>query len=248
MKNLSKTLIIAILFTTVNYIANAQNDIKEISYAAYLKSSTTLWEKAIHVHKNNIGSTPDSKQKFDLAMLQYGLLNATMSTKDEATFDKYLDGTKELLQEVIEENKEWGDPSAVYSSILGLEMAYSPMKGMYLGYKSSSYMEDARKLSPESPLVIKLFAGSKLYTPEMFGGDSEVAKENFVKAVDSYENSGESLDQNWLYMDALAHLGISYKKVGENDKAEATFQKALKIEPDFYWVSKSLLPSLSSAE
>ena len=118
------------------------------------------------------------------------------------------------------------------------------MKGMYLGYKSNSNMSDAMANAPDSPLVIKLYAGSKLYTPSMFGGDIEEAQESFVKAVEKFEEIPSNLTNNWLYLDALAHLGISYFKNGDEVNAEKTFKKALEVEPDFYWVSKSLLPGL----
>lgn len=241
-------IVVLLIGTLVATVAKAQNEIKEISYAAYLKSSVTLWEKAVEIEKKKVASNPTNTNKFDLAMAYYGLLSATMATKDEDSFDKYLSTTKTLLAEIIDEDESLGEPQAVLSSVMGLEMAYSPMKGMYLGYKSSSNMDDAVEFAPDSPLVIKLFAGSKLYTPSMFGGDTEEAQESFIKAIEKFEEKPENIQSNWLYLDALAHLGISYQKNGDSENAEKIYRKAIELEPDFFWVSKSLLPSLLASK
>ena len=248
MKKLRLISVIMAGLVILSLSVHAQNSIDEISYAAYLKSSTTLWEKAIDIQTKNLEKENSTQNRYQLAMAYYGLLNATMATQDEDTFSKYLDKTKDLLTEVIEADESMGEPRAIYSSVLGLEMAYSPMKGMYLGYKSNSYMSKAMELSPESPLVIKLYAGSKLYTPSMFGGDKDAAREHFDKAVELYEQNEKELTYNWLYLDALAHLGISYTQTGDKANAEIIFRKAIEKEPEFYWVSKSLLPELLASK
>ncbi len=242
-------IIVVLLFGIMgSTFAQINQETQSLSYVAYLKSSTTLWEKVIEKEKYQVEKSATVDNKFNLAMAYYGLLNATMASKDESTFDKYLGLTKELLEEIIDEDGSRGEAHAVLSSVMGLEMAYSPMKGMYLGYKSSSHMSSATEKDPDSPLVVKLFAGSKLYTPSMFGGDIEAARDSFIKAVEIFEKTPENIIENWLYLDALAHLGIAYQKLGDHENAKRVYEKALRIEPAFDWVGKALLPSLIAAK
>ncbi len=94
------------------------------------------------------------------------------------------------------------------------------------------------KLQPESPLVQKLYGGSKLYTPEMFGGSAEKSASAFAQAISIYESIEDT--NNWVYLDALVGLSIAYNKLEQKDKSKAILEKAVSLEPDFGW-AKSLL-------
>lgn len=227
MKNL--LLVIAMAFVA-NAMAQTGN---EIQYAAYLKASKTLWEKSVKDAESEYG-----EKSFERAIALYGLLNNTMASEDEETFDQYKDETVDLLKELIESNEEWGEPRAVLSSVYGLVMAYSPMKGMYLGMKSSGLMEDAMKLQPESSLVQKLYAGSKLYTPEMWGGDPQKAVLAYQKSLSLFEDGSKV--NNWIYLDTMMGLALAYNKVEENEKAISTLEEAIAIEPQYYWAKSTL--------
>ncbi|MEQ6167116.1 tetratricopeptide repeat protein [Ekhidna sp. MALMAid0563] len=233
MKTLTKLMMLVLTVSTY-----AQST-KEMQYAAYLKASKTMWERSIERAKKESG-----EESFEVAMAMYGLLNNTMATEDEDTFDDYKDITIDLLEKLIEDNPEWGEPHAVLSSTYGLVMAYSPWKGMYLGSKSSSLMEKAVELQSDSPLVQKLFGGSKLYTPEMFGGDPKVAVEAFKKSLELFESDDKA--NNWLYLDTMMGLAMAYRKTDQNNKAKLTLEKAVTIEPQYQW-AKSVLDKINKS-
>ena len=227
-----KNLIFLIAFAlTVSVMAQSSN---ENQYTAYLKASKTMWERSIKEANQEKG-----EDSFEVALAMYGLLGSTMAKQDEETFDQYEEQTIYLLENLIEENPDWGEPKAVLSSTYGLVMAYSPMKGMILGMKSNSLMEDAIKLQPESPLVQKLYAGSKLYTPKMFGGDAEEAVMAFSKSIAIYREQGDTKD-NWLYLDAMMGLAMAYKSLEKYDEAKATLEEAIAVEPQYYWAKATL--------
>ncbi|MEP1035412.1 tetratricopeptide repeat protein [Ekhidna sp.] len=205
----------------------------QTQYAAYLNASKTMWERSILLAEKESG-----EESFEKALAMYGLLNNTMATQDEETFDDNVDPTIDLLKEIIKNNPELGEAHAVLSSVYGLVMAYSPMKGMMYGMKSSSLMDEALRLSSDSPLVQKLFGGSKLYTPEMFGGDAKKAVAAFEKAIELYEEV--DTQENWLYMDTHMGLAMAYNKVKEKEKAEAILEKAIEMEPQYYWAKATL--------
>ena len=232
MKNL-----ITICVLMISGISLAQTS-KQTQYAAYLTASKTMWERSIALAEKESGA-----DSFEKAVAMYGLLNNTMATQDEETFDANVDQTKDLLKEIIEQNPDHGEARAVLSSVYGLVMAYSPMKGMLYGMKSSSLMEEALKLQPESPLVQKLYGGSKLYTPEMFGGDAKKAALAFEKSIELFE-AGDTTE-NWLYTDTFMGLAMAYNKIGEKEKSMTTLEKAIEMEPQYHW-AKSVLAKMKN--
>ncbi len=229
----------------LSFTALGQDATDELMYKAYLSNdrATDLWKKAIADRQASFKADPTNiHAQFNVALAQFGLLSSTMRYKDEDLFDEYYDATEENLESIIEVNKQWGDPQALLSAVYGLKMGYSPMQGMFLGSKSNGLTEKAKKLAPASPLVWKVFANSKYFTPEMWGGDLEMAIDGYEKCVKFYESKPDGLKFNWMYLDALAFQGQAYLKNGDTGKAIQTFEKALKVEPDFGWVRGALLP------
>jgi len=210
---------------------NAQS-IDSLMYRAYLLGSDHLWETALNSSKN--------KEPLQKAIAYYGILNNTMASSDEETFDHYVDQALNFMESMEEEGTNKAEALAFRSAIYGFIMGYSPWKGMYYGPKSSGAMEDALDASANSAIVNMISGTSLYYTPDTFGGDKRKAIEAFEKAVMLYEQQGY---KGWLYLNTLGHLGNAYKAVGQKQEAIATFEKALDIEPDFRWVSKQLLPS-----
>lgn len=234
-----KNPLLLFIFFVSNLLGYAQGD--PSSYHAYLNSNLKeVWEK--EVKEKTAAAKNDKQTQFDLALSQYGLLSATMANQDEDMFDEYYDDTVDNLEEIIKANKGWGEPKALLSAVYGLKMGYSPMMGMFLGPKSGSLMEKAKEQSPQSPLVVKLYANSKFFTPEMFGGDLDEAISSYKKCLQLYESHPSQLKNNWMYLDALAFAGQAYLKKGEKEKAKQLFEKALTIEPEFMWVKQVLLP------
>lgn len=226
-------LVSALMITVISFAQTS----KEMQYVAYMKASKAMWERSISLAEKESGA-----ESFEKAIAMYGLLSNTMATQDQDTFDENVDQMIDLLKEITEENPEWGEPKAVLSSVYGLVMAYSPMKGMLYGSRSSSLVSDAMKVQPQSPLVQKLFGGSKLYTPEMFGGSPQKAVIAYSKSVELFEK--EDSNANWMYLDALVGLAMAYEKTGKMELAKQTAEKALDIEPEYEW-AKSILASLN---
>jgi tetratricopeptide (TPR) repeat protein len=233
------------LFMTSCLMTNAQSYSDELQYKAYLSSDNSflLWKQSVNAHQGALDKKPeDDSLRYNLVFAQFGLLNATLRTKDEDTFDEYYDKAVKLTDELIVHNKKWAEPQALLSALYGVKMAYSSIQGMVLGSKSNSLISKAKQLNPNSAFVWKVYANSKFFTPEMFGGDLDEAIESYTRCIQLYEAKPEALKNNWHYLDALAFLGQAYVKRENKVEAIATFEKALKNEPDFYWVKNVLLP------
>ena len=227
--------------------ANAQMS-DAASYAAYLgtadaASTNALWDKVVAQKQEAFNKNKtDNTLRWNLALAQYGLMTATMRTKDEDRFDKYYDETEDHLKALFKDDKFKAEAKALLSGVYGLKMGYSSMMGIVLGSKSSSLIEDALKGSPESPLVWRVEASSKMYTPEMFGGDKAEGLKAFEKSIALFEQDPASLKNNWIYLDALVFQGRAYASEGQTAKAIQAYEKALKAEPNFSWVKYDLLP------
>jgi tetratricopeptide (TPR) repeat protein len=175
-------------------------------------------------------------------LAQYGLMGGTLRSRDEARFDKYYETAEEHLKTLARDDKLKADAKALLSGLYGLKLSYSSMMGMVLGPKSSSLIEDAIKIDPQSPLVWRIEGNSKMYTPSMFGGDMGEAVKAFEKSIELFEKSPENLKNNWIYLDAHVFLGQAYSSQGQSSKAVAIYEKALKLEPNLIWVKFDLLP------
>lgn len=231
----------------ITFQSNAQMS-DAATYTAWLgnadaKKTNELWDKAVAEKQAAFDkNTSDPTLRWNLALAQYGLMSSTMRTRDEDRFEDYYEITEDHLKALQKDPKLKADAKALLSALYGLKMSYSSMMGMTLGPKSSGLIEDAIKLAPSSPLVWRVEANSKMFTPSMFGGDMKEAITAFEKSIALFEKDPASLKNNWIYLDALVFQGQAYNKEGQTAKAIATYEKALKLEPNLFWVKNDLLP------
>jgi len=212
------------------------------SYDAYLSGLSALWESSVAQQQTTYGKSKSNEALFALAVTQYGLLNATMRNSDQELFDKYIDATETNLEKLIEADYKSAEAKAMLSALTGLSIAYSSWKGMFLGPKSASLIDEAMEEAPTSALVRKLHGNYLQFTPEMWGGDKVGALAEYKKAVELFEK--EDTTHNWLYFDTLAWLGIALTQQGDKTQAKEVYLKALAAEPDFQWVKHGLLPNV----
>jgi tetratricopeptide (TPR) repeat protein len=245
MKTKCITITLFLLATALGLAIAQENSINGLLYQAYLSKevNSALWKQAVNEARKIYDQSPRDKQAgFHLATARFALLSSTMRNQDEDLFDEYYGGTVKLLEELNESDKKWAEPRALLSAVYGLKMSYSPMQGMFLGPKSGNLVEKAKSLDPKSPLAWKVYANSKYFTPEMWGGDLNEAIESYEKCIQLYESNPATLKSNWMYLDALAFQGQAYQKNGDTGKAIASYEKALQAEPEFGWVKFTLLP------
>lgn len=219
----------------------AQGSINDMMYGAYLSQNKELWKKCLAFAKQEaLQPTHEAEKQFYVAIASYSLLNATMSTKDEELFDDYLSSTKEEIEKIIAIPKMEANGKAILSGVLGLQIAYSPMKGITLGGKSSKLAEEGKKLAPTSPIAWRFYGINKLYTPSSFGGDLNESISALEKSIALFESTPQQLANNWLYLDTILVLGKAYLKAENNEKSIASFEKALRVEPKLSYAKQLL--------
>lgn len=238
---MKKPIIQISLFLIANLISatTMSQSVNDLMHQAYTTQKKELWKKSVELATVEFKQKPtDVHAQLNLGVAHYGLLLSTMSTEDKDLFDEYVSATKDRLKEIIELPSTAAEGKGLLSAVLGLQMAYSPMKGMLLGGKSSNLAADAKEIAPTSPLAWRFYGINKFYTPSSFGGDIKEAIVALEKSIALFEST--AISKNWLYLDTLALLGQAYTKAGEKAKAIATFEKAIAAEAGFTY-ARSLL-------
>lgn len=235
-----------LLIVTLISTPTMSQSANDLMYQAYITQKKELWKKSVELATVEFKQKPmDAHAHLSLGVAHYGLLLSTLSTEDEDLFDDYISATKDLLEEIIDRSSTAAEGKGLLSAVLGLQMAYRPMKGMWLGGKSSNLAADAKELAPTSPLAWRFYGINKLYTPSSFGGDFKEAVLALEKSIGLLE-SATKISQNWMYLDTLVLLGQAYTKAGEKAKAIATFEKAIAAEADFTYAKLLLAKAKNS--
>jgi len=250
MKAIEHFLVVALLGATMTQAVSQVLVSNPTTYRAYLEPTAAeairAWETATETAQSKMDKEPASEEgRFNLALIQYGLLNATMRYRNEEMFNRHIESTISNLETI--KGPHAAEAKAILAAVYGLQLAYSPAKGMFLGPRISALLNKALREDNKSPLVWKLYANSKLHTPEAYGGDVEEAIEAYGKSVALYEAANTTKD-NWLYIDALAFQGQAYARLGDSQHAISTYEKALKVEPSFNWVKYKLLPAAQKTQ
>jgi len=238
------TFLISITLTVLSQENKEIPDLKKQAYQAYLLNSIGLWEEVVVNFSKRIESSPDDIDLlFQLTEAQYGLLNTCLANKDKDTFEKYIKKADENVESLLENNETWSAAHALKSGLYSIKMGFFPMKGMIYGQKNAVHIQKALKHDDEEPLAWIQDAGSKFFTPPMFGGNTKEAISSYQTAVGLFEKNKENLTYNWQYLNTLAWLGIALQKENRIEEAIDVFEKSLRFESNFAWVKYHLLPS-----
>ena len=170
-----------------------------------------------------------------IALCDYRLATFYMTTNSTVEAERHTKNALKYLEKIMETNPSWGEPFALYASMMGFEIALDMSKGMTLGMKIYEYFGMAFEKEPENPRVNLLKGSSDLHTPEEFGGGPDRAIETLTKAVALFEKEKikDPMKPSWGKEEAYTFLGMAYKQKGDVDKAREFFKKALEVNPEF---------------
>lgn len=229
-------------FVMIAMAMSSPQELLKRNYQAYLTTDKESWKQNVALANKLYQENETVDNLFALAQTEYGLLNITMKDEDEDLFDDYVDNCEDHLKELIKNKSYEAEAKALLSSVYGYKMAYSPWKSMTLGPKGSSLLDQAIELNPDSPIVLKMMASNKYFTPSMWGGDVDKSLELFQKSSLKFAETDSST--SWMHLDNMAWEGIILAEQGKTDQAKAVWEEAATIEPNFHWVTKVLLPGL----
>ena len=145
------------------------------------------------------------------------------------------------------------DPSlaeawALKAGLQGLMISIEPSQAMSLGPQTDANLDRARTKAADDPRIWLLDGINTLHKPGFFGGGPQRALEKLEKAQQLFEAPSASTDAfGWGRDDAWLWAGRCAMKLERYADAEASFARALEINPENRWVSGVLLPAAKEA-
>lgn len=244
MKNLWVSILFLFVYSVSWSQAELPENLKKQFYQAYLTSNSALWADGIQTLEQEYKANKTSFNLLNLAKAEYGIVPIFLAQKNKAAAKKHLSKAEDYLNKYLKDN-ELAEAHAILGGIYGMQIGFSPLKGMWLGPKSNAQLKKAMELDKGDPRTWYQHASSYLFSPAMWGGDKAKGVTHFEQAVKLHEQK-ECLQYDWEYLDTLAWLGKAYQANGNSEKAKLTYEKALEVEPSFRWVKNGLLPPLKT--
>ena len=212
-------------------------------YNAYITGDMTEWPAWMNQIEDHYLQRENHKLLYDLVMAYYGyvgyLIGVDQHEKAEEYIEKGIYYVEQLDNYAIYQSLYEAMKGAFYAFRIGISSSLT----VWLGPKSMSHINKAVELDSTNPVAWVEKANAEYHMPRIFGGSYGKAVEYYRKAVGYFEEQPDSIGCNWMYLNALAWLAKSYDKAEMVVRAEMTYQRILKIEPDFSWVKNELYPS-----
>jgi tetratricopeptide (TPR) repeat protein len=177
-----------------------------------------------------------------IALADYRLTTFYFASNNKQEAEQYNSEAQKYLEKAMEKDPGFGESFALYSFLLGYEIALHPERAMSLGPKSSEYSAKAFEKDPDNPRINLMQGISLLYTPEAYGGGTDKAIEFLEKSIRLFEkeNIKDSLKPSWGKEEAYTFLARAYVQKKEYEKASALLKKALEVNPDFGMAKETL--------
>ncbi len=246
MKKLVLISIIAISYLNVKAQNESVINLEEKAYKAYIASNVFMWKKiATEADKFLADSNATVEEQISAIKLKYGFLYCCLSNQDKENYKENIDEITQQANKLLKEKPSSSDLYTISAALMSIEMAFVPRKGATLEAQSGKYIDKALTLDSLNANAWRQYAGSKYFTPKMWGGDINEALSGYQLAILLYEK--EDVSNNWFYLDSMVWLGIAYEKNGEKEKAISTYEKVLEIAPDYSWVKNHLLPNIKKS-
>lgn len=125
--------------------------------------------------------------------------------------------------------------------MIGLDQIYSPTLGPLIPKE----MNAALTMGPNNPRVWLLRGIQSFYTNPEYGGGIAVAETQLNKAIELFATDNPTPPAPfWGKAEAYVWLGQVLQKQNRIAEARAAYNNALSVQPEYPWVTYSLLPSI----
>jgi tetratricopeptide (TPR) repeat protein len=215
-------------------------------YEAYVTHNQPAWEAGISQLQQLYAQRQEPAVLYELCLAQYGLA-AWCAGQKCPDVDKRIQEVQKNLDKLIQLQPRHAAAHAMMGAAIAMEMGRTPAKAIYLGPRSTYYLDKALSLDPNNAAAWVEKGNMRYHAPGVFGGDKAEAVKCFQKAVTLFEANASLRQSNWLYLHALTWLGRSCEAVGDRNQALATYRRIVALEPRFEWVRLELLPQLEMA-
>ncbi|MFN2637421.1 MAG: tetratricopeptide repeat protein [Gemmatimonadaceae bacterium] len=165
--------------------------------------------------------------------------------KAEATGIPLVLATAQTKLEQSLAGQQMAETHALLANVLGQLIGVNQANAPTLGPRVQQEMNAAVGLGPNNPRVWLLRGIQSLYTPAQYGGGVDIAESQVNKAIELFTTDAPQRPApSWGRAEAYVWLGQVLQKENKLGDARTAYQRALAIQPDYPWVTYSLLPSL----
>lgn len=232
-----------ILLSWLLSLGSLQADSKASIYNAYLNKDMAAWKTAMTALERVQPKT--LPQVLELVNYQYGYIGWCLGVDRKSEAKQWMEKGEANLALLAKQAYQPSQVNAYKAAFIGFRLGLTPLKAPVLGPKSLELTELAIKQDKNNPFGYLQLGNGLYYRPKVFGGSKEKAMTYYHKAERLMEADGTTKD--WNYLNLLALIGMAYQDMGQTDKAEAYYQKALRVEPRFTWVKDELYPLLKKS-
>jgi len=165
---------------------------------------------------------------------------------------KGVDLLSRCLKLTSDMNKEaWGlaEVGALRAACAGNLISIQPERAMELSQIGEEAITVARAADPENPRVAMIDGVNTLFKPASYGGGPDNALKLFEESVRYFEKpDGGAKDggPTWGHDEAYTWVGVVYSMSGRNEEALVALESAAEINPNNYWVTEHLIPTVQS--
>jgi tetratricopeptide (TPR) repeat protein len=213
-------------------------------FKGYLEGDLLIWLNGIGEQEKKYRETRSRDDLFVLILSKYGYIGYIVGMKLEGDVREILSSTEENVELLAKEPAYASTAAALRGAMLAMRIKLNPLKATYLGTKSLRLMEESISIDKNNPVGWVELGNARFHMPSFAGGSYKEAIRCFEEAIDLFENDPLKMRCNWHYLHALAWLAKSYEGVGDNVQAKKIYEKLLKTEPGFQWVSRELYPTI----
>lgn len=231
-------LLALILSFTISVFASFKTDI----YSAYIGNNMAQWK--VIIDKMNEEKNKSNEFIIELVNYQYGYIAWCIGTEKDKEAEHYLEMASQNIDALKNKSFKPAEISAYKSAFYGFRIGLAAYKAPFLGPKSVKYAELSMKQDSKNPMGYLQYGNGQFHMPPIFGGSKKVAVEHFLKALHLMEKEPSRIEKDWNYLSLLALIGQSYFIMEDYQNAKKYYEKALRVEPNFLYIKKELLPDL----
>jgi tetratricopeptide (TPR) repeat protein len=134
---------------------------------------------------------------------------------------------------------------ALLAMVMGSMIAADRLSAPILGPQIPLEMNAAVTSGPSNPRVWLLRGIQSFYTPTQYGGGLTVAEQQLRRAVELFATDNPTPPApSWGKAEVFVWLGQVLQKENRLAEARAAYNDALALQPNYPWITYSLLPSL----
>ena len=211
-------------------------------YQFYLEGRMDQWKEVMDQMNSEYEKTASMELLYELTEAQYGYIAWCLSVKQKKEAALLLDLADEHIETLLKWQKNNPRIYSLKGALYGFRIQLKPLKAPSYGKKSVEANDKAIQLGPREPQAWMEKANIAYYKPKAFGGSKSEAVLLYEKAVKLYEVTPERTIENWLYLNCLMGLGMAYEKTDQIQAAGIVYEKVLKMEPTFKWLSEEVYP------